>query len=159
MTPLHSDLSGNEPLQTWLERLGMQVSTCSRLRSPREFHLRPVGHPFVDTFNKGMWLTSTQESVNLPTVVMWHSNHFQPWLTDFHHGAAYRIEPEATMNKEKRSSIGPFCVSCLDWMKQLAVTMGKCPDDAVWACLLLLVRGSCVVPAKGLKSEACTLEW
>lgn len=81
------------------------------------FHLRPVGHPFVDTSNKGMWLTSTQESVNLATIVMWHSNHFQPWLTDFHHSAAYRIEPEATMNKEKRSRVGVFCVFCLELMK------------------------------------------
>lgn len=88
MTPLHSDLSVNEPLQTWLGWLCVQVTTCFWLHSPREFHLCLVGHPFVDTSNKGMWLTSSQESVNLATIVMWHTNHFQPWLTDFHHSAA-----------------------------------------------------------------------
>lgn len=121
------------------------------------FHLRPVGHPFVDTSNKGMWLTSTQESVNLASIVMWHSNHFQPWLTDFHHIAAYRIEPEAMMNKEKRSRAGLFCVSCHEWMKW------RWP----WESVLMTLSGFvsfCFFMGPVLnkpkdKGEACTQEW
>lgn len=61
------------------------------------------------------------------------------------------------MNKEKRSCIGLFCVSCLEWMKWW------CP----WETVLMTLSGFvsfcfCVSPVllykpKG-KGEACTQE-